>query len=73
MANKNDAMTKKHYVMIAQAINAQKLEAEKFYDYKPAVIALKELSHVLAGKFKENNPLFDSKKFLNACGFPYNL
>lgn len=54
--------------LIAQSINDQKIEAEKFGDYKPAVIALNELSRVLAGQFYKNNA--SRFRFISACGFP---
>lgn len=66
--------------MIAQSIKAQKIEAENKGDKLSvidnpsaiksfSIINLNELARVLAGKFAEDNANFDSKRFINACGF----
>jgi hypothetical protein len=58
------AMTKKHFVKIAQSINAQRYETPG----KEVGTALDELARVLAGFFAQDNAQFDRARFLEACG-----
>lgn len=59
-------MTKKDFVLIATAINAQRYALGM--DNKQSRAALDELSRVLASRLKETNPRFDAERFLTACG-----
>lgn len=58
-------MTKKDYILIAQALNNVKpfesnKDSQTYHDWERVVI---EMMHVL----QEDNPLFDRVKFTNAC------
>jgi len=50
-------MTKKHFEFVAALINAAKNGADA-----------ENLAILAADKFSAENPLFDEKKFLAACG-----
>lgn len=52
------SMTKKHFVMIAQAINSTRYDNNN----------LDGLAYHLAAEFERENPRFDRKRFLEACG-----
>lgn len=69
----NPAFTKQHYEAIAEVI---KESAEYSEDYLfrhgecssyPRLIMGDELLRVLCAMFEEDNPLFDRKKFWEAC------
>lgn len=60
-------MTKKDFILVASAINAQRYALGM--DNKQSQTALDELTQVLAGRFADVNPRFDSTKFYQACGF----
>lgn len=51
-------MTRKDYIIIAEAINKAETEAES----KTSV------AYVLADALQKDNPLFDRQKFIKACG-----
>lgn len=72
-------MTRKDYVRFAEAIatNRNQLVAlqmetkgeRAFEAYQNAVFLLREHAMTMAEHMKEDNPRFDRKRFLNACGF----
>lgn len=57
-------MTKKHYEMIARAINHEITLTR----YEGDVTPLKNLAERLSREFQSDNARFDRQKFLSACG-----
>lgn len=67
-------MTKKHFEAMAALIKAQlgELEHESIPDFYPdgaSYDTLKSTAIRMAAYFSSENPRFDPKKFLTACGF----
>jgi hypothetical protein len=60
-------MTKKDYERIAKAVR-ESWECEK--DNCERTIGVSRVAHVLAFSLANENPRFDTEKFLFACGFP---
>lgn len=58
-------MTKKHFIAIAAAFKTQ---FEKASDNPPAQAAIKECVDAFAGVAANDNPRFDTQRFLTACG-----
>jgi hypothetical protein len=60
-------MTRKDYVLIAQAIRTQIDFSAKFEEEESRAGA-QNIAYDLAWKLYEDNPRFDRKRFLEACG-----
>lgn len=61
-------MTRKDYVLIAEAISAEAISAVG--PLSGAQIAtLRKLASRLANKIAADNPRFDAERFVKACGF----
>jgi len=64
-------MTKKDYILIAEAIKTYTdEERDNKADSNHAYYVLKNLANNLANKLYEDNARFDRDKFLKACGVP---
>jgi hypothetical protein len=69
------ALSKKHFELIAAGIrqqvdkirNTEKLQP--LYEHGYALSHLETLAVGYCAHFRDENPLFDSHRFLNACGF----
>lgn len=57
-------MTKKHFIAIAKAINLQYLQATTTKELR----IVENIVNDLCGSFKNDNNLFDAKRFREACG-----
>lgn len=57
--------TKQHYVTIAQALKEMRDERNTKHD---AIV--NSVCYKIAAVFKQDNPRFDSARFLRACGCP---
>lgn len=63
--NKEDVMTRKDYVMIADTIKtARKVEG----DAGAILVSVAHLANTLATELEIDNPRFDRARFLDACG-----
>jgi hypothetical protein len=63
--NKEDKMTRKDYVMIAETIKtARKVEG----DTGTILVSVAHLANTLATELEIDNPRFDRARFLVACG-----
>jgi len=60
-------MTRKDYVLIAQAIKTQIELSDKFEEGESRAGA-QNIAYDLAWKLYEDNPRFDRARFLEACG-----
>lgn len=58
-------MTRKDYVLIAEAVKETTFLADGSQDYK---MALAEVAMELANALSRDNPRFDRGRFLRACG-----
>ena len=63
--NKEEVMTRKDYVMIAEILKANR---EDFVQGDEGMSLLYILSHQIANGLQEDNPRFDRARFLTACG-----
>lgn len=62
-------MTKKHYVMIAASIAAERKDRTDGSICQGSQLStLKALALTLAHQFEQDNPRFDTETFLDACG-----
>ena len=60
-------MTRKDYVLVAEAINSVRCETrEAGRDDLPVF----SVAHRLAHRLKLDNPAFERARFMAACGFP---
>lgn len=65
-------MTRKDYILIANAIHRSRMVKEMIGNAKERAAALSALRLVttdLAATLKHDNPLFDGNRFQAACGF----
>lgn len=64
------AMSRKHYVSMAAAINQQLVEADNLPRAERAAVrsAINALADNAAQMFKADNPAFDRSRFRVACG-----
>jgi hypothetical protein len=60
-------MTRKDYVIIANAIRTQ-IELSKKYEEEESRAGAQNIAYDLAWKLSEDNPRFDRHRFLVACG-----
>lgn len=60
-------MTKKDFILIAEAIHTAKTSNGS--DGPQVRWAIDDVAHVIANRLQEINPKFDRYKFLEACGF----
>jgi hypothetical protein len=60
-------MTRKDYVLIAQAIKTQ-IELSTKFEEEESRAGAKNIAYDLAWKLSEDNPRFDRARFLTACG-----
>jgi hypothetical protein len=60
-------MTRKDYVIIANAIRTQ-IEMSKKYEEEESRAGAQNIAYDLAWKLSEDNPRFDRHRFLVACG-----
>ena len=65
---KSRGMTKKHYEAIAKAINSQRNADMGRVTGTYVRMRLDALAEDLAFRFQEDNPQFDSTRFLRQCG-----
>lgn len=61
------AASRKLYVEVAKALNAQLIIAKLFGPVSYAAVA--DTVSVIAEEFKKDNPAFDIKRFNAACGY----
>lgn len=61
-------MTRKDYVMVADAIKDAG-NAQDLVDGREARIALETAATFIADGLSQDNPRFDRKRFMAACGF----
>ena len=54
-------MSRKHYIVIADALN------KTMWDKNSDPATVTDLMMRLAGEFRVDNPMFDSKRFYEAC------
>jgi len=59
-------MTRKDYELIARAI---KSALEKETENHERQVGISRVAHILAFELENNNPRFQTSKFLKACGF----
>ena len=60
-------MTRKDYVLIAQAIKTQ-IDLSTQYEEEESRAGAQNIAYDLAWKLQEENPNFDRRRFLAACG-----
>ena len=60
-------MTRKDYVLIADAIKTQ-IELSTKYEEEESRAGAQNIAYDLAWKLSEDNPRFDRDRFLVACG-----
>jgi hypothetical protein len=60
-------MTRKDYVLIAEAIRTQ-IELSSKYEEEESRAGAQNIAYDLAWKLYEDNPRFDRDRFLVACG-----
>jgi hypothetical protein len=60
-------MTRKDYVLIADAIRTQ-IEISAKFEEEESRAAARNIAYDLAWKLSEDNPRFDRARFLTACG-----
>lgn len=66
------AMTRKHFEMIARVIHVQTqdLKGTPLSDKQDLILrTLREVADDFCVELRQENPQFDSKRFLKACGF----
>lgn len=65
-------MTRKHFEAIAAILKAQyEAEKERFYSFgydEPNHLVVRTTAENMADYFETQNPLFDRRRFLIACG-----
>lgn len=66
-------MTKRHYETVAACIREQKIEAGRKFYREPSLSAARKGMLMIARAFaleaELDNPRFDRKRFMAACGF----
>jgi len=60
-------MTRKDYIVIANAIRTQ-IELSKKYEEEESRAGAQNIAYDLAWKLSEDNPRFNRHRFLAACG-----
>ena len=64
-------LSKKHYIAIAKIVNDWITfyeHPDRIQNYRDALTSARILAKDLSDYFEKDNPNFDSKRFLNACG-----
>ncbi len=61
-------MTRKDYILIAEAVKASRPETPHSPDDKPYLSQCFATANALARALANDNPRFDRERFLKACG-----